>query len=273
MQEVAAFLETALRPSCKVLSSCSVLRVTVEGPGLMRYYAKDTMNYPEDILFDLTRMDPARVTATNARQASEILFQSRSGDKAIKDTGRATEGLYFEVAPDATRQSVIMGFVYAIELAQGAPTAEAESNIRAAMGTLDATSAGPTMAQTVLWLKAHVPVHDEGQDIDASRITTQNAWLENRGKIVEWAEIPPGNITGLVADNCTLREVHVRCVRLTGKAFRACPMEKGRDCRDITQAHLFLGENTTQEEVDKFIKALKRLAELNGAVLPKDDLF
>jgi hypothetical protein len=50
-------------------------------------------------------------------------------------------------------------------------------------------------------------------------------------------------------------------------------MEKGRDCRDITQAHLFLGENTTQEEVDKFIKALKRLAELNGAVLPKDDLF
>ena len=184
-----------------------------------------------------------------------------------------TGGMYLEVAPDKARNSVIAAFVYAIELAQGTVTEETINTVLNAMGGAAAISSGPTMAQTVLWLKAHVPVYDEGQDIDASIIATQNAWLENRGRIVEWAEVPPGNITGLIADTCTLREARVRCVRLTGEAFRGCPVEKGRDCRDIKQAILFLGENTSQEEVDKVIKALKRLAQLNGAVFPKDDLF
>lgn len=288
LEEAVTALDGLLRPGCEIARvPCTDSSMTLENRTVVRFSKHSTMNGSATELtavFDLRQLDGATIKNSchlpTRAIASVSTFNGQRTLTGHEDLGHgphdgtgSDQTLRFGSADACERGIKVLA--YAIQAAQGTPTQQATAEFReAAQSSGHAVTApsGPTAAETAAWIRARIPVVDEGQEVVENKITTQYSWFRDGGAVTRWATISMSTVTGVTADTCTLREARLPCVRVTARYILACPT-RGGDCTGIPQAYVFLSENATQQDADKMVKAIKHLAELNGASLPKDDLF
>jgi len=290
MQQVVNALDNVRRQNCHgFIRPCTSSSVTLEGDSTIHYVTQVKQNgvvfEEQRVTFDLKLVHASLVESNHAVWIksdpngldTRIFVEQDNYGQGLGEPKMSPKLVaYFYGPAESDRFLKIM--VYAIQLAKGSATEEALADFRQAIQDAKATT-GPSIADTVEWLNARVPAYSKIEPFHAGSMIVPYVWTkaENEQRtataVTRVAVIRTGRIKGVASDSCsTLAEAHVRCVRVTGD-FQECDPPGVKDCSDIQEAHVFLSESTTQDEVDKIIKAVRHLAELNGATLAKDDLF